>query len=139
MGDFHLVVQRETDRYESVVGESHQVESLHGEAGVAEEQKGQAVVVRDVVMVEQEDVQDLRHQSRVTKQVHEGQVKNYDILWRSQIVGQTYHGHDCSVCQHRHDIQKTQKDKIIFNIRNSDKSSYYEISRTHKGDVLPES
>ena len=100
VGHFHLVVQRETDRDESVVGESHQVEGLHGEAGVAEEQEGQAVVVGDEVMVEQEDVQDLRHQSRVTEQVHEGQVEHRDVLRSSQVVIQAYDGHDGGVPQH---------------------------------------
>ena len=139
VSDFHLVVQRVSDRYESVIGENRQVERLHGEAGVAEEQEGQAVVVGDEVMVEQEDVQDLRHQSRVTEQVRKGQVKNDDILWSSQIAIQTYYSHDCSVCQHGEDIHKTQKDVIILNMRYSDKSADCEIRRTHKGDVLPES
>ncbi|KAM3601546.1 uncharacterized protein V6R79_014684 [Siganus canaliculatus] len=86
MGHFHMIMQREDDGDQPVVGERHQIKRLHGQEGKTEKQEGHAVVVRDAQMVKQKDVEKLRHQSRAAKQVHKSQVKNGYVFCSSQIV-----------------------------------------------------
>lgn len=139
VGHPHLVVQRVDDGHQPVVGQGHQVERLHGQTGVAEEEEGQALVVGDVRVVEQEDVEELWNQSRVPEQVHKGQVKNSHVFGRPQVAIQTYHSHDGRISEHRNDIHKEEEDVIKFDVGDACQPADDEIWRTHEGDVFPRS
>lgn len=137
VGHPHLVVQREDDGHQPVIGEGHQVEGLHRQAGVAEEEEGQAVVVGDVSVVEEEDVEELWHQSRVPEQVHKGQIKNSHIFRSPQVVIQTNHSHDDRISQHRNNVHEEKENIIKLDVGDAHQPADNEVGRMHEGDVFP--
>ena len=139
VGHPHSVLQRVGDGHQPIVGQGHQVERLHAQTGVAEEEKGQAVVVGDVAMVKEEDVEELRNQSRAPEQIHKGQVKNSHVFGRLQVVIQPYHSHDGRITQHRNDIHEEEEDVIKLDVEETRQPADDEICRTHEGDVFPRS
>ncbi|KAG7516183.1 hypothetical protein JOB18_025045 [Solea senegalensis] len=96
----HLIVQWVSNSNQSVIGECNQIKNLHRQGDIAEEKECQAVAVGYVVIVKQEEVKDLWHQSSGTKQVCKGQVKNYYIFWSPQIMIQVNYSHHNCVSHH---------------------------------------